>query len=231
MSLPSQDATPKPSARAPRLRRGQARVSSLLAAAASVIAARGYDAATMTEIAAEAGASIGSLYQFFPTKALIAEALHLALLEALSASIDALAAAAAPGSMLSERGGMLFDGMIAFMAEHPAFIPLAERRDIDPARKKATRADLLERIGRLLAAASPVPKRPRRKAVALLVLTMMKAAVSLRASEGDTPSCRRLVAELRAMLTERLAIAEPAAHASRRTRERGGMDRPMEDGL
>ncbi len=225
MSLPSQDASPKPSARVPRLRRGQTRVSSLLAAAASVIATRGYDATTMTEIAAEAGASIGSLYQFFPTKVLVAEALHLALLEALSARIDALAVATPPGSTLGERSGMLFDGMVAFMAEHPAFIPLAERRDIDPARKKATRADLLERIGRLVAAASPPPARPRRETVAVLVLTMMKAAVSLRATEGDTPSCRRLVAELRAMLTERLAAAEPAARTPRPTKKPGGMDR------
>ena len=207
-------------------------MSSLLAAAAYVFATRGYDAATMTEVAVQAGASIGSLYQFFPTKALVAEALHLAQLEALSARIDALAASAEPGSALPDLAGVLFDSMVAFMAEHPAFIPLAERRDIDPARKRATRQDMLERIGRLVAAASPCPGRARREEVAVLVLTVMKAAVSLRAAEGDTPACRRLVAELRAMLTARLAIAEPemaAARSASRTKQRGGVIRRMED--
>ena len=62
MSQTSQVAEPRTGPRTPRLQRGHARVSGLLAAAARVFVNRGYDAATMTEIAAEAGASIGSLY-------------------------------------------------------------------------------------------------------------------------------------------------------------------------
>ncbi len=205
MSISSQDASSPAAARVPRLRRGQERVASLLAAAASVFAERGYDAATMTEIAERAGASIGSLYQFFPTKAWIAETLHVGQLDALSAVIDALIAATPPGSMLPDVAGLLFDAMVAFMAEHPAFIDLAERRDIDPVRKAATRGDMLERIGRLVATATPRPSLARRRTVAVLLLTMMKAAVSLRAGEGDTPVARKLVAELRAMLISYLS--------------------------
>ncbi len=200
MSISSQAASPPVAARVPRLRRGQERVASLLAAAAAVFAGRGYDAATMTEIAERAGASIGSLYQFFPTKTLLAEALHVGQLDALSAVIDGLAAATPPDRALPETAGVLFDAMVTFMAEHPTFIDLAERRDIDPVRKAATRSDMLERIGRLVAAASPRPGTARRHTLAVLLLTMMKAAVSLRAAEGDTPAGRKLVAELRAML-------------------------------
>ncbi|MCL6707452.1 TetR/AcrR family transcriptional regulator, partial [Pseudomonas sp. R2.Fl] len=47
----------------------------LLDSAAAVFAETGYKAATMTEIAARAGAPIGSLYQFFPNKSVIADAL------------------------------------------------------------------------------------------------------------------------------------------------------------
>jgi len=205
MSISSQNASPPVAARVPRLRRGQERVASLIAAAASVFAERGYDAATMTEIAGRAGASIGSLYQFFPTKALIAEALHVGQLDVLSDVIDGLAAATPPGSALPDVAGLLFDAMVVFMVDHPAFIGLAERRDIDPVRKAATRGDMLERIGRLVATAWPQPGPARRHAVAVLLLTMMKAAVSLRAAEGDTQHGRKLVAELRAMLTAHLA--------------------------
>lgn len=42
----------------------------------------------MTGIAAETDSSIGSLYQFFPTKPLIAETLHVRELEALSNVIE-----------------------------------------------------------------------------------------------------------------------------------------------
>ena len=46
-----------------------------MAAAAEVIAERGYEGATMAEIAARAGAQIGSLYRFFPNKEVLADAL------------------------------------------------------------------------------------------------------------------------------------------------------------
>jgi hypothetical protein len=59
----------------PRRARGHARVAALLEAAGIEFAEKGYEAATMTAIAARAGASIGSLYQFFPTKDQIAGAL------------------------------------------------------------------------------------------------------------------------------------------------------------
>jgi AcrR family transcriptional regulator len=200
MSPPSQDASPRTTARVPKLRRGQERVASLLAAAGSVFVERGYEAATMSEIAARAGASIGSLYQFFPTKTLIAEALHLQQLAALNAAIDTLASS--PGDRsLPELAGVVFDTMAAFMVEHPAFIDLAERRDIDPVRKAGTRSDMLGRIAHLVSTASPRPTPARCNTIAVLLLTMMKAAVSLQAVTGETPAGRKLVAELRAMLT------------------------------
>ena len=199
MSLPSQKASA--TVRVPRLRRGQERVAGLLAAAASVFAERGYDAATMTEIAARAGASIGSLYQFFPIKPLIAEALHVQHIAALSAALNTLATPSTAGRPLADLAGHLFDLMDAFMAQHPAFIDLAERRDIDPARKAVTRGDMLDQISRLVATASPRPSPARCRSIAILLLTMMKAAVSLRAAAGETRAGQKLLAELRAMLT------------------------------
>ena len=59
----------------PRRRPGKERVAALMEAAASVIAERGYEAATMAEIAARANALVGSLYHFFPNKEVLAEAL------------------------------------------------------------------------------------------------------------------------------------------------------------
>ena len=55
-------------AKAPKRARGVRRVEELLDAGAVLFAEQGYDATTMTQIAQRAGASIGSLYQFFPSK-------------------------------------------------------------------------------------------------------------------------------------------------------------------
>lgn len=62
--------------RVPQQPRGQKRVMALLEAASDVLAEKGYEAATMSEIAERAHAAIGSLYQFFPNKESIACALH-----------------------------------------------------------------------------------------------------------------------------------------------------------
>jgi AcrR family transcriptional regulator len=53
---------------APTQRRGHETRERILAAAAHVFARHGYSAGTTNRIAAEAGLSIGSLYQYFPNK-------------------------------------------------------------------------------------------------------------------------------------------------------------------
>ncbi len=61
--------------RIPIQERGEQRVAGLLEAAAAIFSEVGYEAATMRDIAKRAGASIGSLYQFFPNKEVVARAI------------------------------------------------------------------------------------------------------------------------------------------------------------
>ncbi len=63
--------------RQPKQKRGKERVEKILNAAAAVFDEIGYDAATTHQIAARAGTAIGSLYQFFPNKAAIFNAMEL----------------------------------------------------------------------------------------------------------------------------------------------------------
>src|ERR1700678_457661 len=81
-------------ARAPKRQRGKQRVAELLAAGAAVFAEKGYEAATMTEIAARAGAPIGSLYQFFPSKEALADTLVQNYVALLTTDMEALEARA-----------------------------------------------------------------------------------------------------------------------------------------
>jgi AcrR family transcriptional regulator len=63
--------------RQPKQQRGKERVEKILDAAAAVFDELGYEAATTHLIAAKAGTAIGSLYQFFPDKAAIFNAMEL----------------------------------------------------------------------------------------------------------------------------------------------------------
>ena len=193
----------KAAARAPQRERGRARVAALMEAATEVFAENGYDAATMTEIAARAGASIGSLYQFFPTKELIAEALHAQNSEDLAAMLAGLAprVAGKPGAALAD---VLFRDLSGFLTAHPAFVTLADRRDIDKKRKKKTRARLRGQIAALLAQADPPIAPARAEALAVIVLHLLRSAVAI-AGEDDLPNRTAVLDELRGMLRQHLA--------------------------
>ncbi|MRW93158.1 TetR family transcriptional regulator [Duganella sp. FT80W] len=80
--------------KAPRQRRATHTVDAILEAAALVLEEEGLEGFNTNAIARRAGASIGSLYQYFPSK----DALTLALLqrEEAKAHADAAAAAALP---------------------------------------------------------------------------------------------------------------------------------------
>jgi AcrR family transcriptional regulator len=70
----------------PRQERSQATVDAILGATARVLCSTGYDRASTNRIALAAGVSVGSLYQYFPSK----EALVAALIEQHNASMVSL---------------------------------------------------------------------------------------------------------------------------------------------
>ncbi|SMF56754.1 transcriptional regulator, TetR family [Tistlia consotensis] len=191
--------------RTPQRRRGRERVAALVEAAVAVFAEQGYEAATMTEIAARAGASIGSLYQFFPTKEQLAAELHARQLAGLAEMLDALAAEAR-GRPLEAAVDRLFARLVTFLEAHPAFVVLSERRNIDPQAKKRARARLRGGIEALLAGTVPPVPAARRPALAALTLHMIRVAALLEADD-DTSLRGPAVAELKAMLRAHLVAA------------------------
>src|SRR5260370_29404397 len=73
-----------------RQKRGALRVEEILHAAGALFAEVGYDKATTNMIAARAGMSPGSLYQFFPNKEAIAQAYAADATEQLSRVYDTM---------------------------------------------------------------------------------------------------------------------------------------------
>lgn len=208
MRISSQKSRDDAKPRAPKRQRGHDRVVVLMEAAAKIFVERGYDAATMTEIAAEARSSIGSLYQFFATKVLLAEALHVERLERLNGvfaeleqDVDGLSAAAI--------GDAIFDRLAVFIKEFPEFPALAGRRDIPKERKARSRAALKERIAALLGRAEP-SVAGEVGLLSSIVLELLRIVVAV-ASDPDAGQDELLVHELRLMLRKRLEEASAPA--------------------
>jgi AcrR family transcriptional regulator len=103
--------------------RSERRVASFLFHAEAVIAEVGYEAATMTEIAARADASIGSLYQYFPNKETITAAVFRRYFNELVtrwATLSTQAEHLSPGQIAAQ----IIDQFVEFANEQPAFFPI-----------------------------------------------------------------------------------------------------------
>ena len=100
-------------------------VDALLDAAAAEISDAGYEAATMCSIATRADASIGSLYQFFPNKVAIVQALRRHYCDELELMWGPLASEASHLSW-QELVVRLVDSTVLFVERHPAFLALLD---------------------------------------------------------------------------------------------------------
>ena len=162
---------PSITSRVPQRQRGRDRVTALLAAAAALFVERGYDATTMTEIAARAGASIGSLY-LFPTKPVLAQAMLADLAEILSARLDAMRLRVS-GSTAAAIADALFLELSAFLHQHPVYTVLIDLAG-DDAWRQAVRNQRRVQVAALFELAAPALPRDQADRLALLVPSLME---------------------------------------------------------
>ena len=183
--------------KAPRRRRGVARVSALLESAVATFAQKGYEAATMTEIAARADTAIGSLYQFFPSKEAVAAALFERYGEWMEQSQAELVKKA---STLSPRG--LADLLIARRLEVPperaALLAVMDAPGSAGQRARFGEATL-RTIALALRAVNPSLPQQRCRAMARLIVQVLKQVPAL--VEEDRRHHLGLVREARKLLT------------------------------
>lgn len=97
----------------PRQDRSRAKVDGILAAAADLCSGRGLDALTTNAVAARAGVSIGSLYQYFPGKAALLAALIRAERATLLEAVERIVSSEAAQSL-----NQLVDGLIKAAVGH-----------------------------------------------------------------------------------------------------------------
>lgn len=178
-------------------------MAELIEAAESVIAETGYETATMSAIAERAGAPIGSLYQFFPSKAAITQALRTAYGKKFEETFAPLAEEA---KCLDLRPfvSRLIDLAIRFTDSHPAFPALLDAPRTTRA-LPAIRSLIRERFAGFFLARRP--RMPKGKALQLATVTMqIVKALNLLYIEQPPEERRRFVQEFKVVLYSYLKV-------------------------
>jgi AcrR family transcriptional regulator len=211
----------KPALRAPRQpkqARGRRQVDNILDAAAALFASSGYDATSTNAIAEQAHTSIGSLYQFFPNKAAIYEALTLRYVGQFRDVLDrvvTLEVAHLPLALLIDRVVDAFwevahsqQGVTKMLLSAQLSPELAEHDN-------ALVAASVQRIDAILAARAPELSADRRALIATIAVDVVHALLQ-RASVAPPAMGALIIAEGKALLRAYLAAAiEDAAPAHR----------------
>jgi len=202
--------------RAPQQERGERRVARLLGAAEAIISEVGYEAATMSAIAKRAEAAIGSLYQFFPNKACVTQALRTEYAKQFDSMYAPLAVRAKtlnPEAL----AGHLIKLTVHFVETHPALpalldAPLSTRAPV------AMRNVLRERFAGLLLAQSPRMPKDKALRVGTATLHIIKALNQLYV-ELPPRERNRMVEEFRMILLSYFNTRLKPASARARVRK------------
>ncbi|WP_211239605.1 TetR/AcrR family transcriptional regulator [Jiangella gansuensis] len=191
-----------------RQARGERRIEQIVAAAAEVFAAAGYEAATTNAIAAQAGISPGSLYQFFANKDQIARALAERYVDELgaaqAAAFETIDLAQAPLAGMIEA---VIGPLVEFNLANRGFKALFARADMPPTLTEAVaplHAALLGRVVALLSLRAPELPAAVVERAAVVSIQIVRAMMPLIVAAEDTER-DALVGELRAALHGYLA--------------------------
>jgi AcrR family transcriptional regulator len=210
MSMSSTMSSPR---RAPQQERGERRVAQLLDAAASLLAEVGYDAATMTEIADRAKASIGTVYQYFPNKPAIVLALrsqYVAEMEERWTHLNEETVAEMSAEQIAYRFVELTTG---FIEEHPAYFAILDA-PVKYKRSPAARNRLRERIAMVFRSKKPALSQEVAFRLANVSLSIIKSMNKLYA-EANSKERQELVKEYKVALAAYLESRLTQFHKDR----------------
>ncbi|WP_397452892.1 TetR/AcrR family transcriptional regulator [Pseudomonas sp. NA-150] len=199
------------SGQAPKRQRGHIRVAAIMDEASAVFAEKGYDAATMTEIAARSGTAIGSLYRFFPSKEAIADALLSRYAEQALEGLAELQHNAADLT-LDSLAGALIDFMLALQSRRSMVLTLVDARGAGLDVRQRFREALRASVASLLRTALPAISEAKSTVMATILLHTLKAIPAIAEEEPATRSV--LLAEFRELLRHYLTSAKAPPETS-----------------
>src|SRR5256886_8756098 len=185
-----------------RQKRGVLRVEEILQAAGALFAELGYDKVTTNMIAARAGVSPGSLYQFFPNKEAIAQAFAADAINHLHGVYDALLSSEVMTLPLQAFLATFIDRIVAFNRNCPGYLALELGSTISSSLALVLadlQEGLLARQDALLAAYWPHSTGEQRHLPLLVSYRLFLALLPL-ALQGDEEHQRAIVREMKAVL-------------------------------
>jgi AcrR family transcriptional regulator len=189
--------TEAPIAKAPKRARGVQRVTELLDAGAALFAENGYEATTMTQIAIRAAASIGSLYQFFPSKEVLAEAVFARYVERVTSMLEDLAKRA-PGLSPQNLADRLVELMLDVRKDRDSTAALSGSVSGIVERRQSFRGANRRQIVAILRAANPKLREKAAAEAAAMIDHVLKLVPMLAKEQED--GGQPLVAQVRTML-------------------------------
>jgi AcrR family transcriptional regulator len=117
--------------REPRQERSRAKVRRLLDAADRVLTGDGFEALTVRRIAEEAAVPVGTIYQFFPDKSAIVDALAHRYIDEFGAIISDLVARA-ERERWADPVGTLLEAFVTLYRSRPGYLSIWTGRHLSP---------------------------------------------------------------------------------------------------
>lgn len=209
--------TGQPIRRAPQQARSKQRVDLIVEATRRLVGQRGSDAVSVREIAAEAGVSVGSLYQYFPDKNAILRRLIRAYIDRIQLELArVLAEVTGPQDLLVAVDAAI-DAVAGLIADDPSVATIWASVQANTVLRELDYQDAREMAEYLAAFLSEVlPAAPNEALFDTCLFTAHTVPYVLRlAYDAPADDARRMVSEIKGVL--RLRIQQLAASS-----ERGG---------
>lgn len=193
--------------RQPRQQRSRARVRQILQAADAILSAEGFEALTVRRIAQVAEVPVGSIYQFFPDKAAVVDALAGTYIGQFDEAIGQLVAAS-QAERWPDPVGRLIDAFAGLYRANPGYVALWSGRHLSPELARADEANnaaIAAGVRRILVRQAGLPDGAalaRSAQVAVVVADALLQFAFRQARGGDEAVLGELKALLRLYLEQ-----------------------------
>ncbi len=185
-----------------RQKRGAMRVEEILAATGALFAELGYDRVTTNMIAARAGVSPGSLYQFFPHKEAITQAFAAKVIAQLHLVYDTMSSSETMSLPLQGFLDTFIDRIIAFNRRYPGYLALELGSTISSSLASiltAFQRDIQNRFDAMIATYWP-QSTPEQRQLPLLISYRLFLALLPLVLQSDEAYQDALVQEMKVIL-------------------------------
>lgn len=188
----------------PKREKGRLRVAAIMEAGVQVFTEKGYDAATMTEIAARSGTAIGSLYRFFPSKESLADALLLRYALHVKNGLAEMAQQVADLTRESVADAFV-DFVLVLQSQRSFAIALVDARGGSVEERLRFREVMRSGVADILRKAVPGISPAKAKVMAVVLIQTLKGVIS---TANEEPAMQAMIlAEMRELVRTYLASA------------------------